>query len=78
MCRLIIMILVFFMLLSACCPRCREQQVVLPSPDLSEIPEPFRLQHQHWPTQYLQDFVVIQGGSEFVLTPEYPGWGGGQ
>lgn len=60
-------------LLAGCGYIVRESPEPLAVPDITEIPAPYRLVYDTWPTRYIPDVVVIQGGREFVLQPEIPG-----
>lgn len=68
----IIVVVVMLVVLSGCCRVCREKPPVA-SGLLYEIPAPYRLVYEAWPTRSIPDFVVIQGGREFVLQPDIPG-----
>lgn len=70
--KLTVLIMIICLAVSACCQTCREQPIYS-GPDIYEIPEPFQLRYKYWPTQYLQDFAVIQGGQEYILTPDGDG-----
>lgn len=60
-------------LLAGCSHAVRDSSEPLAAPDITEIPAPYRLVYDTWPTRYIPDVVVIQGGREFILQPEIPG-----
>lgn len=72
--RLAGLVMIAAAVLGGCCHTCREgQPKPAPAAGLVEVPAPYRLAYDAVPTRYIRDFVVIQGGREFVLQPEIPG-----
>ncbi len=65
---------------SGCCSTCRDRQPELavisaPAPGtlgFYETPAPYQLQFRNMPSERLRNFAVIEGGQQYVLTPEYP------
>jgi hypothetical protein len=39
---------------------------------LYETPAPYQLQFRNMPSERIRNFAVIEGGQQYVLTPEYP------
>jgi hypothetical protein len=69
--------------LSGCCRNCRERQQELqtmagmpePAPvtyGIYEKPLPYQLKYKSMPSERIHNFAVIEGGQQFVLTPEFP------
>jgi hypothetical protein len=69
--------------LSGCCRNCRERQQELKTmagiPEsapvtygIYETPLPYQLKYKSVPSDRIRNFAVIEGGQQFVLTPEFP------
>lgn len=66
--------------ISGCCSTCRDRQPELagmtalaPSPfGFYETPAPYQLQYRNMPSERIRNFAVIEGGQQYVLTPEFP------
>ena len=67
--------------ISGCCSTCRDRQPELvagmtaPAPGtfgFYETPAPYQLQYRNMPSERIRNFAVIEGGQQYVLTPEYP------
>jgi len=70
----IVAILLIALVLAGCCRTCRQPAAAPPvaAVSINDVPAPYRLSYQVWPTRYIPEVVVIQGGREFVLQPEIP------
>ena len=78
---LMLMAVVAVTAISGCCSTCRDRQPELvagmtapaPSPfGFYETPAPYQLQYRNVPPERIRNFAVIEGGQQYVLTPEFP------
>jgi len=72
--RIVAVVLCALVLAAGCGRTCRPPAAAPPAAvgAINEVPVPYRLAYQVWPTRYIPEVVVIQGGREFVLQPEIP------
>ena len=74
MVRVVGSVILMALVLTGCCHTCGERPAApAPGPGLAEVPAPYRLVYDSWPTRYIPEVVVIQGGRQFVLQPDIPG-----